>query len=309
MMKKLIIVSLLWILIGRVPAYAGEANKIAAIVGDGVISTFDVRDRALMIVNSASDAGIASDAVVDSALPQALQTLIDEKLYQQEAERLHITVTTAELNYAIVGIEGKNNLQAGGFSRFLEERNIPVSTVKEQIRSQIRLVKIINNQIRPNITLTDKELELEITRLGGNNRSLSLKQIFVSFTDSDNGTKSKLKKQLEYVQKTAEGCDSFDKIANAENALLAPTTLNVSMASLNPAIRDVVNDLKIEKPSAILQTADSMQLLMVCSRSEPVITAEEKKRLSDILTQRKVEIQTSQYMRDLRQSTYVEIRM
>lgn len=311
-MIQKIIFSLLIILSTHSFAYAEDMNKIAAIVGGDIISTLDVRNRALMIVNSANNAAPntpTSEGTITATMPQALQMLIDEKLYNQEAERLRISVSPAELNHAIAGIEAKNHLQAGGFDHFLETRNIPADTVKEQIRSQIILVKIINARVRPKITVSEGELGIEINRLGGNNPSLSLKQIFVSLADTDKTKQDALKLQLEHIQSKAKGCDNFDIIANAENAVLSPTLLTVNAASLNPAIREVVNSLKIGEPSPVLKTADSLQLLMLCQKGQATISSAEKQQLSEAIMQRKIDLQTKQYVRNLRQETYTEIRM
>ncbi len=306
-MKKFIL-TLLLALCFQNPAYAGDENKIAAIVGGDIITTIDAHDRALMILHSGDNTTSPTTAMMQAAQSQALQMLIEETLYTQEAERLKLSVTPAELEHAIAGIEAKNQLQPGGFPAFLKERNIPASTVYNQVKAQILLAKIINTRVRPKVNVTERELGLEIARIGGNNRSLTLKQIFVPLGDTNAQDLRNLRQKLEHLRSNAKGCETFDTLAAREGPEFAPTVLNVTAANLNPAIRELVSQLDIGEPSNVLQTDDSLQLLMLCERGQPALSPTQKQQLSAILLERKVDLQTKQYLRTLRQETYVEVR-
>ena len=304
-MKKLL--PLLLLLCFPQITVAEDPSKIAAIVGNEAISILDVQNRALMMVNSSSP-NPGSPAAIKAAMPDALQTLIDEKLYTQEAARLKITVSKDELNNAVANIEGKNKVQPGEFEHFLKQRGIPFETVKDQIRAQIMLAKIVNSRIRPKVTVSEREIETAINQSGGDNRELSLKQLFLPISvESTTKEQTKSKSELEKFRKKVKGCDDFDAAAQSFTPPLSPNNLTVNASSLNPAIRDMVMRLQLGEASEIIQAADNFQLLMVCEKSEPTISAADRTRISGILQQRKMEPQVKQYIRDLRVQTYIEI--
>lgn len=286
---------------------AEDTSKIAAIVGNEAISTLDVQNRATMMVNSSS-ATPGSPAAIKAAMPDALQALIDEKLYSQEAVRLKITVSKEELNNAIANIEAKNKVQPGEFEQFLKQRGIPFDTVKDQIRAQILLSKIVNAKIRPKVTISERDIETAINQTGGDNRELSLKQLFLPISeDSTAKDQAKSKAELEKFRKKVKGCDGFEAAAQSFTPPLSPNNLTVNASSLNPAIRDMVMRLQLGEASEIIQATDNFQLLMVCEKGAPTISAADRSKISGILQQRKIEPQVKQYLRDLRIQTYVEI--
>lgn len=304
-MKK--ILSLLLLLCFPQLTVAEDTSKIAAIVGNEAISTLDVQNRAVMIVNSSSPTP-GSPAAVKAAIPDALQALIDEKLYSQEASRLKITVSKEELNNAIANIEAKNKVQPGEFEQFLTQRGIPFETVKDQIRAQILLSKIINTRIRPKVTVSEREIETAINQTGGDTRELSLKQLFLPIgADSTSKELDKNRAELEKFRKKVKGCDSFDEAAQSFTPALSANNLTVNASSLNPAIRDMIMRLQLGEASEIIQASDNFQLLMVCEKGQPTISAADRNKISGILQQRKIEPQVKQYIRDLRVQTYVEI--
>src|SRR5262245_59279139 len=73
------------------PATAQNAQGVAAVVNDNVISTFDVRQRAtLLLVSAGLD---RTPEMQQRARAQALRDLVDERLQLEEARRFEISVT------------------------------------------------------------------------------------------------------------------------------------------------------------------------------------------------------------------------
>src|SRR5262245_25953566 len=78
------------------PASAQLAEGVAAVVNDHVISTFDVRQRANLLITSA---GLQSTPEMQQrARGQALRDLIDERLQIQETATYEIAVTPQEID-------------------------------------------------------------------------------------------------------------------------------------------------------------------------------------------------------------------
>lgn len=304
-MKKLF--PLLLLLCFPLLAAAEDPSKIAAIVGNEAISTLDVQNRAIMLVNSSS-ANAGSPEAIKAAMPDALQMLIDEKLYSQEATRLKITVSKEELNNALANIASKNNAQPDAFEEFLAGRHIPFETVKDQVRAQITLAKIVNSRIRPRVTVSEREIETAIAQSGADKREMELKQIFLPISaESTAKERENSQSELEKFRKKVKGCEDFDSTAAAFDPPLSPNNLTVTANSLNPAIRDTVMRLQVGQTTDVIQAPDNLQLLMLCDKGKPTITAAERTKISEVLQQRKMDPQVKQYIRDLRVQTYIEI--
>ncbi|MBU2090789.1 MAG: SurA N-terminal domain-containing protein, partial [Alphaproteobacteria bacterium] len=91
---------LLTSVIASQPAVAqGTALRIAAVVNDEIISVLDLDIRISLTIFGA---GMPNNQETRQRLAaQVLRGLIDERLQMQEARRLNITVSEAEINEAI----------------------------------------------------------------------------------------------------------------------------------------------------------------------------------------------------------------
>ena len=131
--------------------------KIAATVGDEAITTYDMVNRTRLIMFST---GLQPDReTFNKIAPQALQSLINDKILLQEADRLSIKVPEEDMANAKKSIEQKNGLQPGQLSEVLAQNSIPESTMDNQIKAQIAQALIRQMKIRPLVNISDDEVE------------------------------------------------------------------------------------------------------------------------------------------------------
>ena len=131
--------------------------KIAATVGDEAITTYDMINRAKLIISSS---GLRTDPdTFRKIAPQALQGLINDKIIMQESNALAVKITDAEIEDAVKSVESKNKMEEGQLTKMLAEFGIPKSTLTDQITAQIALSKIKNIKVRPIIAISNEEVE------------------------------------------------------------------------------------------------------------------------------------------------------
>src|SRR3546814_5632898 len=70
--------------------------------------------------------------------PQVLNSLIDERLQMQEAERLDIEVTEVQVAGALAQIEEQNSMTEGQFLTMLRKRAVMPPTLHAQTRHRQR---------------------------------------------------------------------------------------------------------------------------------------------------------------------------
>lgn len=138
-------------------AAAQNIQRIAAVVNDDVISLRDIISR--------MDFVIATSNLPDSQetrqrlLPQILQGLIIETLKLQEAERLGVKVTDADIAEGVRQVEARNRMAPGSFLPTLQARGIPASTFERQIRSEIAWIKVVRSSLAGQVTVSDAEVQ------------------------------------------------------------------------------------------------------------------------------------------------------
>ena len=92
---------------------------------------------------------------------QVLETLIDERIQLQEAERLGITVENEEIQAAIATIEKTNGMPEGALVETLSSRGIDVGTLIAQIRATLAWRKVIAQRVRGRVQISDEDVDVD----------------------------------------------------------------------------------------------------------------------------------------------------
>lgn len=144
-------------------AAADQALRIAAIVNDEIISAYDLDARLQLIIGSSS---LPRTPEVRARLaPEALRSLIDDRLRLQEAKRSGVIVSEDELARAFKNLEHNNGMPPGTLDRFLESQGIDKAALAFQMEAELAWSKLLRTRVASRITIGDDEIKAGITRL------------------------------------------------------------------------------------------------------------------------------------------------
>ncbi len=145
------------------PAYSASVETIVAVVNNDAVSASDLAARAKLIMGSS---GLPDTPEIREKLkPQIINTLIEERLMAQEAQRLKITVSKEDIDKGFQAIASQNNMTAEQFMAVLTRQGIPLKTLQSQIASQLAWTGVIQTKIRPDIEITDNQVDIFFERL------------------------------------------------------------------------------------------------------------------------------------------------
>jgi peptidyl-prolyl cis-trans isomerase SurA len=148
------------------PTIAQNAEGVAATVNDHVISTFDVRQRAQLLLVSA---GLEPTADLQQrARAQALRDLIDERLQLEEAARFEITVDAATIDRRLADIARQNETTPDGLAASLAQSGVSISTLRGQIQADIAWQRLISGMYGSRVRISDVEVNETQARIAAN---------------------------------------------------------------------------------------------------------------------------------------------
>lgn len=295
-------------------ALANKEVSIAAVVGGSAISTVDINERikiAMFASNMPPEKGLE-----EKLLPQILRNLIDEKIYRKEAEHLHLEVTDEEMSKIVADIETRNSIRPGKFKEFMESNGVSSTSMLEQIRSQLTWNKIVAKKIRPQITVTDKEIAEKMENILKKNSvdesNISEIVLLADSTEEQAKTKelaSKLVVQLTQGGNFAKIAKEFSKASSAQNGGEIGWINN---GQLSDEISIELKKLKVGEVSKPIRVAEGYTILKLNkkrSTSATAPTADLKAKIHESIFIKKLETQANRYLRDLRRGAFVEVRM
>jgi len=150
-------------------------------------------------------------------------------------------------------------------------------------------------------------LQEERTAASNNNATVTLKQVLFPLAPgaSEDQVESARREALE-ARRDISSCDSAEEVARNVGAPGSGDLGTLSIADLPEQVRDIVTRLPIGAPSEPVRLSESMGILVVCTRGDDSI---DRERIRERLTDSRLELLARRYLRDLRRSANIEIRI
>lgn len=106
----------------------------------------------------------------------------------------------------------------------------------------------------------------------------------------------------------AKNCQDMLRIGKAKASQLSSEG-DLRASQISPAMRSVVLSLGIGQPSEPIVQRNGIGVIMVCKKTEPKPTVTTRDEVFESLMRERVDTLARRYMRDLRRSAYVDVRV
>ncbi|MBY0431417.1 MAG: peptidylprolyl isomerase, partial [Rhodospirillales bacterium] len=139
---------------------AAQVDRIAAVVNEDAISVRDLEARTQLTIVS----GGMTDSidVRKRVMPQVLRRLIDEKLQLQEAERLKLAISEADIDTGLGKIEEQNEMKPGSLIAQLRGLGIDATVLRQQVKAEIAWIKVVRRTVVPNVRIGEEEVDARL---------------------------------------------------------------------------------------------------------------------------------------------------
>jgi len=153
-------------LITTSPMARAENFSIVSVVNDEAISAIDVLYRSELLLISSGQQNTKQNR--DKVKAQALNSLIDEQLKLQEAQRQNIDVSDEDIEAGFKALAEQNKLTSDKFTEMIKQQGIPKSTLLAQIKAQVAWSKVISSVLRPQVDVSENDVNARLERLREN---------------------------------------------------------------------------------------------------------------------------------------------
>jgi peptidyl-prolyl cis-trans isomerase SurA len=245
-----------------------------------------------------------------------LDRLIKFKLQVQEAKKLGITVSDDEVAEAVGGIKKKYGMTDPVFRESLKKEGYTLEEYMNQLRDQILVGKVVNQQIRSKILITDAEVKRYLeenkalaAELGDEYR---ISQIFFSKQKNGEGKTGVEEKTAEVMKKLKEG-ESFAELAKTysedPSASVGGDLGFIKKGQLMKEFSEVVARLKQGEVSQPFWSEKGLHIIKLegirSGKTEHEIMEEARKKLSEKVFEQRY----ASWIKSLREQAFVEIRL
>ena len=247
------------------------SGGVAALVNDDVISTYDLRQRALLYLVT------TGTQPTQENLPQiqqeALRSLIDEHLELQElkkmekAQKFEIVADDEEVGKSLQQIVSENNSNLAELQRQFSRVGLDVQTLKDQIRVQISWSRMISGRYGTRVRIGDNQVNMALQRIkaAANQPQYQVSEIFIDAARAG-GMADAVSGAGQLILQIQQGAP-FAPVARQFSS--APTAASggdmgwISAAELQPELAHALEQMRPGQLSEPIQVSDGVYVLQL----------------------------------------------
>ncbi|OAT34349.1 peptidylprolyl isomerase SurA [Proteus myxofaciens] len=206
---------------------AQELNRVSAIVNNGVVLESEVNRMLNTVKMNAKGAGqeLPDEQVLRQ---QILERLVMDNIILQMAQQMQIDIPEAAVESTIQGIAADNNVTVDQLKKRLAADGISYNEYRQDIRKEMMLAEVRNNEVRRRITILPQEvdsLSKQIENQANQRVDLNLSHILIPLSENPSPTEMEKAQQVatRIMNQLKSGAD-FGKLAATYSA--DPQALN-----------------------------------------------------------------------------------
>jgi peptidyl-prolyl cis-trans isomerase C len=246
---------------------------------------------------------------------RVLDGLIDRELLKQEAKKQGITVDDNDVNQQMTTLKQKFGSEKE-YTDTLAKMNLTEADLKAQLRQDLAIKKLIDQQIAPKVTITPEEMKAfydshpEFFKAPERVRaSHILIKVEPTATDAD---KAKARERIVAIQQRLKKGEDFATVAKESSE--CPSGANggdldyFQRGQMVGPFEDAAFTLKPGTMSDIVETQFGYHLIKVTDKKDASTVAydEIKTKIEDYMKQQKVNEQLTQYVAQLKKGAKIE---
>lgn len=191
-------------------------DKVAAVVNNGVVLESDVDGLMQSVKLNAGQAGqqLPDDATLRH---QILERLIMDQIILQMGQKMGVKITDEQLDQAIANIAKQNNMTMDQMRNRLAYDGLNYSTYRNQIRKEMIISEVRNNEVRRRITVLPQEVDALAKQIGTQNDAsteLNLSHILIALPENPTSEQvNDAQRQAESIVEEARNGADFGKLA------------------------------------------------------------------------------------------------
>jgi len=191
-------------------------DKVAAVVNNGVVLESDVDGLMQSVKLNAQQAGqqLPDDGTLRH---QILERLIMDQIVLQMGQKMGVKITDEQLDKAIADIAAQNKMSMDQMRSRLAYDGINYNTYRAQIRKEMTISEVRNNEVRRRVTILPQEVDSLAQQVGSQNDSsteLNLSHILIPLPENPTSAQvDDAEKQARDIVSQAQNGADFGKLA------------------------------------------------------------------------------------------------
>lgn len=268
-----IVVCFATLLCGPAVTFAELVDRIVAVVNDDIILLSELNQTLAPLKKQLEGSGYSEtekEIILANQEEKALDSLIDQKLTDQQIKRYGITVSDAAVDRSIERIKAVNNLSDEDLKRVLDMEGVTYETYRQQIKTQMLQSRLVNIEVKSKIVVTDEDIQAYYdahqSQYAGQTK-YHLRHILLRVDSPLKSDREKVLEQMKQLEKRLKRGASFAGLARSYSEAATATDggdLGFFESRLLAApVREALEEVRPGQITSIVDTDQGYQIFLV----------------------------------------------
>ena len=278
-----------------------------------IIAIFQERQKqfALNLQKQALDSARAG--ILPKLKKNAKEELIDERLKLQEAKKLGIEVSDADVKRFLQGLAESNKMTHDQFAQHLKGMGVDMATMAERMRAQKAWRDLISRRYGGQVAVThrdvDRVLSSAASEAGDDTVELQVSKITLGLPSKiDQIEMAKRFTEAEALRRKFGGCRSLGDLAKGVSGAKFEDLKFIKPATVPEPTRSMLLSAKDGDMLPPSTTAAGVEIYAVCGRRTVAANDAQRNKTQEDLQSKQLDILAQRHMRNLRQDAHIEYR-
>jgi peptidyl-prolyl cis-trans isomerase SurA len=302
------------------PAQAVIVERIVAIVGEKPVLLSELRHRARprLIVLAMQQPDQARQAAGETqAFKETLDEMINERLFEQAADKGHVGVSVEEVDRAMRQKADSLRTTLPGLLAEASREGFSEQDYRDEIRRQLLEGKMIQLRVQGRVRVTDQDARAAYTHFLkeiGDESPVELQAIAMQLVPSPSAIEAKKALAQEIVMQARAGADYCELVKKYTDDTQTKDTCGSRglqpVKVLFPVVREQLAGMKQGDVSNPIVIGDQAIVIFRLAKREAIPPYEQMKdQMMERATGEAVERQRKLWIDELRRGTFLEIRL
>lgn len=162
-----------------------DVQQIVAVVNDSPISLYDLKQRVLLFIMSSGSRQL-SQQELQYYNQQALQSLVDDKLKIQEADKYKTVISRGEKEESFANYAQQMRLTPTQLEKQLNNVGVRKESMLVQVEASLAWEQVVGGLLMPQVSISDEEIYLILDRMETNKGQQEYNPLEIFLLVSDN---------------------------------------------------------------------------------------------------------------------------
>ena len=283
------------------------AAGIAVLVNDEPITDYDVQQRMKLTALSTRKPQNAK------MRQEVIDELIDERLILQDAKKLNITISKAQINGALNNMAQRSGRNAAQLTQLLRQMGVNVSTLEARIAAQMAWRDVIQARFRRNVRVREQDIDQFLNTLGDKRTATRYEYdikaiLLLTGNNTSQAALSQRRAEATRIASRIRDCGSLTKLVTSVRDAVVRDLGRRSSEQLPAAEQEMFAKLEVNGVTPPRLGKDGVEMFVICAKQEVVDDGAARLEAQNKLANDEFSALAKRHMRDLRQSAVIERR-